>query len=341
MEKETFKASVELSDNPQLIQLFGSQDQNIRFIEDSFQVQITHRGEQLFITGEEETVSQVKELLNQLQDLIARGISISKTDIITAVKMAKRGTLDYFVNLYNEEIGRTFAGKAIRAKTYGQQQYIHAIKKTDVVFGIGPAGTGKTFVAVVMAVQALKKGEVKKIILTRPAVEAGENLGFLPGDLKEKVDPYLRPLYDALYTVYGMEHTNRLLERGVIEVAPLAYMRGRTLEDSFIILDEAQNTTAEQMKMFLTRLGNNSKMVVNGDKTQIDLPPRVVSGLGEAEKVLRHVPGINMVYFSDQDVVRHDLVGRIVKAYDQYHERKLAGETAETNAASKEHVAKG
>ncbi len=341
MEKETFKASVELSDNPQLIQLFGSQDQNIRFIEDSFQVQITHRGEQLFITGEEETVSQVKELLNQLQDLIARGISISKTDIITAVKMAKRGTLDYFVNLYNEEIGRTFAGKAIRAKTYGQQQYIHAIKKTDVVFGIGPAGTGKTFVAVVMAVQALKKGEVKKIILTRPAVEAGENLGFLPGDLKEKVDPYLRPLYDALYTVYGMEHTNRLLERGVIEVAPLAYMRGRTLENAFVILDEAQNTTAEQMKMFLTRLGNNSKMVVNGDKTQIDLPPRVVSGLGEAEKVLRHVHGINMVYFSDQDVVRHDLVGRIVKAYDAYHERKLAGETTESNAVSKENVAKG
>ncbi len=205
MENETVKASVELSDNPQLIQLFGSQDQNIRFIEDSFQVQITHRGEQLFITGEEEDVAQVKELLNQLQELIARGISISKTDIITAVKMAKRGTLDYFVNLYNEEIGRTFAGKAIRAKTYGQQQYIHAIKKTDVVFGIGPAGTGKTFIAVVMAVQALKKGEVKKIILTRPAVEAGENLGFLPGDLKEKVDPYLRPLYDALYTVYGIK----------------------------------------------------------------------------------------------------------------------------------------
>ena len=284
--------------------------------EDSFQVQITHRGEQLFIIGEEETVSQVKELLNQLQDLIARGISISKTDIITAVKMAKRGTLDYFVNLYNEEIGRTFAGKAIRAKTYGQQQYIHAIKKTDVVFGIGPAGTGKTFVAVVMAVQALKKGEVKKIILTRPAVEAGENLGFLPGDLKEKVDPYLRPLYDALYTVYGMEHTNRLLERGVIEVAPLAYMRGRTLEDSFIILDEAQNTTRAQMKMFLTRLGFWSKMIVNGDISQIDLPRNVKSGLIDAQEKLKNIHQIDFVHFSAKDVVRHPVVAQIIRAYE-------------------------
>lgn len=334
MEKETVKASVELSDNPQLIQLFGSQDQNIRFIEDSFQVQITHRGEQLFITGEEENVTQVKELLNQLQDLIARGISISKTDIITAVKMTKRGTLDYFVNLYNEEIGRTFAGKAIRAKTYGQQQYIHAIKKTDVVFGIGPAGTGKTFVAVVIAVQALKKGEVKKIILTRPAVEAGENLGFLPGDLKEKVDPYLRPLYDALYTVYGMEHTNRLLERGVIEVAPLAYMRGRTLEDSFIILDEAQNTTRAQMKMFLTRLGFGSKMIVNGDKSQIDLPKgHQASGLLDAKRKLKGIDGIAFVEFDAGDVVRHPIVSEIINAYSAPTEtEKERGEESETKA---------
>ena len=192
-----------------------------------------------------------------------------------------------------------------------------------------------------MAAFYLKNRNVDKIILTRPAVEAGERLGFLPGELQDKVDPYLRPLYDALHEMFGIEQVQRFMERGTIEVAPLAYMRGRTLENAFVILDEAQNTTAEQMKMFLTRLGNNSKMVVNGDKTQIDLPPRVVSGLGEAEKVLRHVSGINMVYFSDQDVVRHDLVGRIVKAYDAYHERKLAGDNTTTTDASAENVAKG
>ena len=218
---------------------------------------------------------------------------------------------------------------------------LNSIRKNTITFGIGPAGTGKTFLAVALAAFYLKNRNVDKIILTRPAVEAGERLGFLPGELQDKVDPYLRPLYDALHEMFGIEQVQRFMERGTIEVAPLAYMRGRTLENAFVILDEAQNTTAEQMKMFLTRLGNNSKMVVNGDKTQIDLPPRVVSGLGEAEKVLRHVPGINMVYFSDQDVVRHDLVGRIVKAYDAYHERKLAGETAESNAVSKENIAKG
>ena len=254
MVEENYKQALEIQNHPQLVQLFGSQDQHLRLLEETFETLITHREEQLLISGEEESVKQTVMLLEQLQELIARGISISQTDIVTAIKMAKRGTLDYFLNLYNEEIGRTFSGKPIRAKTFGQQQYIHAIKKTDMVFGIGPAGTGKTFVAVVMAVQALKKGQVKKIILTRPAVEAGENLGFLPGDLKEKVDPYLRPIYDALYAIYGVEHTNRLLERGVIEVAPLAYMRGRTLEEAFIILDEAQNTTRAQMKMFLTRL---------------------------------------------------------------------------------------
>ena len=235
--------------------------------------------------------------------------------------MAKRGTLDYFLNLYNEEIGRTFSGKPIRAKTFGQQQYIHAIKKTDMVFGIGPAGTGKTFVAVVMAVQALKKGQVKKIILTRPAVEAGENLGFLPGDLKEKVDPYLRPIYDALYAIYGVEHTNRLLERGVIEVAPLAYIRGRTLEEAFIILDEAQNTTRAQMKMFLTRLGFGSKMIINGDKTQVDLPKGShMSGLVDAENKLKGISGISFVEFDAFDVVRHPLVSSIIDAYSDQGE---------------------
>lgn len=316
MTQELYKQTLEIQDHPQLVQLFGSQDQHLQLVEETFATQITHRGDQLLISGEEEAVKQTIELLNQLQELIARGISISKTDIVTAIKMAKRGTLDYFINLYNEEIGRTFAGKPIRAKTFGQQQYVHAIKKTDMIFGVGPAGTGKTFVAVVMAVQALKKGEVKKIILTRPAVEAGENLGFLPGDLKEKVDPYLRPIYDALYAIYGMEHTNRLLERGVIEVAPLAYMRGRTLEDAFIILDEAQNTTRAQMKMFLTRLGFGSKMIINGDKSQIDLPRGShMSGLVDAEQKLKGINGIAFVEFDAMDVVRHPLVSSIIDAY--------------------------
>lgn len=316
MTQEKYQQTLEIQHQPQLVQLFGSGDQHLQLVEETFDTQITHRGDQLLISGEMDAVEQTVALLEQLQELIGRGISISKTDIVTAIKMAKRGTLDYFMNLYNEEIGRTFAGKPIRAKTFGQQQYIHAIKKTDMIFGIGPAGTGKTFVAVVMAVQALKKGEVKKIILTRPAVEAGENLGFLPGDLKEKVDPYLRPIYDALYAVYGLEHTNRLLERGVIEVAPLAYMRGRTLEDSFIILDEAQNTTRAQMKMFLTRLGFGSKMIINGDKTQVDLPKGShMSGLVDAEKKLKGMNGIAFVEFDAFDVVRHPLVSSIIDAY--------------------------
>ena len=321
MAEQNYKQALGIKDQPQLVQLFGSQDQHLRLLEETFETLITHREEQLLISGEEESVKQTIILLEQLQELIARGISISQTDIVTAIKMAKRGTLDYFLNLYNEEIGRTFSGKPIRAKTFGQQQYIHAIKKTDMVFGIGPAGTGKTFVAVVMAVQALKKGQVKKIILTRPAIEAGENLGFLPGDLKEKVDPYLRPIYDALYTIYGVEHTNRLLERGVIEVAPLAYMRGRTLEEAFIILDEAQNTTRAQMKMFLTRLGFGSKMIINGDKTQVDLPKgSYMSGLVDAENKLKGISGISFVEFDAFDVVRHPLVSSIIDAYSEQDE---------------------
>lgn len=231
--------------------------------------------------------------------------------------MANRGNSDFFSNLYEEEISKTYTGKVIRAKNVGQKVYYEAVKKNDIVFGIGPAGTGKTFLAVVMAVQALKKGQVQKIILTRPAVEAGENLGFLPGDLKEKVDPYLRPVYDALYAIYGVEHTTRLMERGVIEIAPLAYMRGRTLDDAFVILDEAQNTTVAQMKMFLTRLGFGSKMIVNGDKTQIDLPRGVKSGLIDAENKLKGISEIAFVSFDAQDVVRHPVVARIINAYDQ------------------------
>ncbi|MGO1433929.1 MAG: PhoH family protein, partial [Ruoffia tabacinasalis] len=210
-----------------------------------------------------------------------------------------------------------YDGTAIRAKNFGQLQYVRAVESHDVVFGIGPAGTGKTFLAVVLAVQAMREGRVKKIILTRPAVEAGESLGFLPGDLKEKVDPYLRPVYDALYAIFGMEHTNRLMERGIIEIAPLAYMRGRTLDDAFVILDEAQNTTIAQMKMFLTRLGFGSKMIINGDQTQIDLPKGVKSGLIDAERKLNKINKIKFNYFDEFDVVRHPVVADIIRAYSE------------------------
>ena len=340
-EQHPYSQTLIISNPDWLLAILGNQDHHIQLLEEHFEVLITTRGEQLTITGRQAAVELTLEVVNQLVQLLERHITPHTMDIVTAIKMAQNNTLDYFLNLYEEVIGRAADGRAIRVKNFGQLQYTRAIAKQDVVFGIGPAGTGKTFLAVALAAFYLKNRNVDKIILTRPAVEAGERLGFLPGELQDKVDPYLRPLYDALHEMFGIEQVQRFMERGTIEVAPLAYMRGRTLENAFVILDEAQNTTAEQMKMFLTRLGNNSKMVVNGDKTQIDLPPRVVSGLGEAEKVLRHVSGINMVDFSDQDVVRHDLVGRIVKAYDAYHERKLAGDTTTTTDASAENVAKG
>ena len=311
------KINIEIEDASILPQLFGSQDKNIQLFEDALGVIINSRGSHIEIKGTKEKVKMVNSLLIQLQDLIQRGIPISQSDIVTAIKMAERGKTDFFSDLYDEEIGKTYTGTVIRAKNIGQKHYYQAVNRKDIVFGIGPAGTGKTFLAVVMAIQALKNGRVKKIILTRPAVEAGENLGFLPGDLKEKVDPYLRPIYDALYTIYGMEHTARLMERGVIEIAPLAYMRGRTLDDAFVILDEAQNTTTAQMKMFLTRLGFGSKMIVNGDKTQIDLPKGARSGLIDAEDKLKDIPDIAFVSFDAHDVVRHPVVASIIRAYDE------------------------
>ena len=300
----------------------GNQDHHIQLLEEHFEVLITTRGEQLTITGRQAAVELTLEVVNQLVQLLERHITPHTMDIVTAIKMAQNNTLDYFLNLYEEVIGRAADGRAIRVKNFGQLQYTRAIAKQDVVFGIGPAGTGKTFLAVVLAVQALKEGRVKKIILTRPAVEAGESLGFLPGDLKEKVDPYLRPVYDALYTIYGAEQTNRLMERGVIEIAPLAYMRGRTLDDAFVILDEAQNTTIAQMKMFLTRLGFGSKMIINGDRTQIDLPKGVKSGLVDAQSKLKGIDRIQFVTFDAFDVVRHPVVADIIKAYS----RKLPDE---------------
>lgn len=297
--------------------LFGTQDKHLALLEDSMEIIINSRGSHLEIIGTEEKTAVVEAILNQLEELIKRSISIGPADVVTAIKMAKNNTLQFFISMYEEEIGKDHDGKPIRAKTFGQRQYIQSIKKNDITFGVGPAGTGKTYLAVVMAVAAMKKGEVKKIILTRPAVEAGESLGFLPGDLKEKVDPYLRPIYDALYNVFGLEHTTRLMDRNVIEIAPLAYMRGRTLEDAFVILDEAQNTTKAQMKMFLTRLGFGSKMIVNGDVTQIDLPRGAMSGLVHAEKVLNQVKGIHFVQFDSNDVVRHPVVANIINAYNE------------------------
>lgn len=315
MTESAISKSVALMNPALAVQLFGTEDRNLSLIEQAFEVQIFARDEQIEVTGQEADVAQAIDLLTELQVILQSGITIGDRDVVTAIKMAKNGTIKHLVSLYEEEIGRTFEGKAIRTKTVGQRQYLHAVNKHAITFGIGPAGTGKTFLAVMMAVQALKQGRVKRIVLTRPAVEAGESLGFLPGDLKEKVDPYLRPIYDALYTIYGREHTERLLERGVIEVAPLAYMRGRTLEDAFVILDEAQNTTVAQMKMFLTRLGFGSKMIVNGDKTQIDLPRGAKSGLIDAERHLQGIKDIDFVHFTATDVVRHPVVSAIINAY--------------------------
>ena len=309
--------NVQLENPAEAITLLGNSDQNLKIIEQELDVSIITRGESVSLSGDEEKVSLAGQILDKLMIVIRKGINISQRDVLYAVQMANKGTLDYFVNLYDEEIGKNVKGKTIRIKTLGQRQYVMAIKKNDLVFGIGPAGTGKTYLAVVMAVSALKNGQVNKIILTRPAVEAGESLGFLPGDLKEKVDPYLRPLYDALNDVLGVEHTQRLIERGTIEIAPLAYMRGRTLDDAFVILDEAQNTTHAQMKMFLTRLGFGSKMVITGDKTQIDLPKGAKSGLIAAEEILQNVNGISFIFLEQSDVVRHPLVGRIIEAYEK------------------------
>jgi phosphate starvation-inducible PhoH-like protein len=308
--------NVQLENPAEAISLLGNSDTNLKIIEQELDVTIITRGEGVSLSGDEENVNLAGQILNKLMIVIRKGINISQRDVLYAVQMANAGTLEYFVNLYEEEIGKNVKGKTIRIKTLGQREYVTAIKKTDLVFGIGPAGTGKTYLAVVMAVGALKNGQVNKILLTRPAVEAGESLGFLPGDLKEKVDPYLRPLYDALHDVLGAEHTQRLIERGTIEIAPLAYMRGRTLDDAFVILDEAQNTTHAQMKMFLTRLGFGSKMVITGDQTQIDLPKGAKSGLIAAEGILKNVKGISFVFLETTDVVRHPLVGRIIEAYE-------------------------
>ncbi|MBD8003608.1 PhoH family protein [Bacillus norwichensis] len=317
MTKEFITNQIQLDSDDETPVLFGNGDSNLKMLEDAFDVKIVTRGETLNVTGAPEAASLAEETIKQLLAVMRSGIRIGPRDAAYASQMAKQGKIEYFSELYSEEITRNAKGKPIRVKTLGQRHYIEAVRKNDLVFGIGPAGTGKTYLAVVMAVAALKSGKINKIILTRPAVEAGESLGFLPGDLKEKVDPYLRPLYDALHDVLGAEHTQRLIERETIEIAPLAYMRGRTLDDAFVILDEAQNTTHAQMKMFLTRLGFGSKMVITGDSTQVDLPPGVKSGLATAEVILQGVKGIAFLHFEEGDVVRHPLVASVIKAYAQ------------------------
>ncbi|MDD9138822.1 PhoH family protein [Fructobacillus sp. CRL 2054] len=304
--------------------LTGANDQLLVLIEEALNVSLHVRGSQVVIAGEEADLTKAYAVLDVLSKLVKKQVSISPADVVSATTMAKKGTLEYFLDFYQESIIRDNKGRAVRVKNYGQRQYVSAIKHNDLTFGIGAAGTGKTFLAVAMAVAALKKGEVERIIIARPAVEAGESLGFLPGDLKEKVDPYMRPIYDAMNTLIGADHVERLIERGVLEIAPLAYMRGRTLDDAFIIVDEAQNTTNSQMKMVLTRLGFQSKMVVNGDPSQIDLPKGVKSGLLAAKKILKGLNRVEFVYFDSQDVVRHPVVGQIVTAYEEADEKLKA-----------------
>lgn len=306
-----------MQSDEQAMAVFGPQNSYLAIFEKELEVNLSTRGKQLIINGEEKNVLMVGEIISELEVLREKNISIKPMDILNAVRLAKSGQLDQFIRMYEKEITRDYNGRPIRVKNVGQSNYFNSVRKNDIVFGVGPAGTGKTFLAVAMAVSALRKGEVKRIVLTRPAVEAGENLGFLPGDLKEKVDPYLRPLYDSLYTILGVEHTGRLMERETIEVAPLAYMRGRTLDDAFVILDEAQNTTIQQMKMFLTRLGFGSKMIINGDITQIDLPRGTKSGLIHATNALRNVEAIGQIQFGSEDVIRHPLVSKVINAYEE------------------------
>lgn len=310
----------EVDGSTSLFGLFGPRDENLRLIEDGLGVRIVARGNELLVIGEAEAVRTTRRVLRDLVGLCRERPYVTPQEVRYAVQLASEGNTRLEV-IQSDVVAVTARGKYIRPKTMGQKLYVEAIRRNGIVFGIGPAGTGKTYLAMAMAVTALKNKEVNRLILTRPAVEAGEKLGFLPGDLQEKVDPYLRPLYDALYDIMGVDTFQRHMERELIEVAPLAYMRGRTLDDAFIILDEAQNTTPEQMKMFLTRMGFGSKIVVTGDITQVDLPEGKFSGLMEVQSILANVPGLAFVYLDEKDVVRHELVQRIIKAYERHEAR--------------------
>ena len=317
-----FEKAISVERMEQAVSLFGNFDENINLLEKEFGVKTVCRGSEIKVQGEAENVEKAVRAINGLLLLINKGEQLNEQNVRYVISMVNEGSENKLGEMSADCVCITAKGKPVKAKTLGQKKYIESINENTIVFGIGPAGTGKTYLAVALAVRAFRAKEVNRIILTRPAVEAGEKLGFLPGDLQQKVDPYLRPLYDALFDMLGAESFQKYQERGSIEVAPLAYMRGRTLDDSFIILDEAQNTTAEQMKMFLTRLGFNSKIVVTGDITQIDLPDGKKSGLVEVIKILKHVDDIKTVRFTEKDVVRHKLVQDIIKAYDKYEEGK-------------------
>ncbi|HUW63326.1 MAG TPA: PhoH family protein [Spirochaetia bacterium] len=314
---EQAELRVVLDDTGAAAEIFGRHDEHVTLVEQSLGVRLVARGSELVVTGQPDKVAVAGAVLTQLQDFYRAGNRLTLQEVNYAVKSALSGQMDALSALARDVTLVTPRGKQIKPKTAGQQKYIGAMESHDLVFAIGPAGTGKTYLAVVMAIRALRAKQVHRLVLTRPAVEAGEKLGFLPGDLQEKIDPYLRPLYDGLYDALGEENTQRYLEKGTIEVAPLAYMRGRTLDDSFIILDEAQNTTPEQMKMFLTRIGFDSKAVITGDITQVDLPRGQVSGLVHAERVLAQVKGLVFHHMTGGDVVRHPLVQDIIMAYEQ------------------------
>ncbi len=309
---------VQVESSDQFIGLFGIREENLPLFKDELGVELFTHGGEITISGAPEKVELAKLTLEKLTEILLRGETVDRTRIRYAIELAAEGKADRIGEIMRDVIAITYRGRQVKCKTLGQKTYVEAIKNNTATFAVGPAGTGKTYLAIAMAVVAMKNKEIEKIILTRPAVEAGEKLGFLPGDLAQKVDPYLRPLYDALHEMLGVDAYQRLVERGAIEVAPLAYMRGRTLNDAFIILDEAQNTTSEQMKMFLTRMGMGSKMVITGDVTQIDLPLGKKSGLVEALEVLKNVEDIGIVRLSHRDVVRHELVQAIVRAYEKH-----------------------
>ncbi|MDR1630111.1 MAG: PhoH family protein [Oscillospiraceae bacterium] len=319
-----FEQTINVDRMEHAVNLFGSFDENMKLVEKQYGVDVINRGSDIKISGEPENVATAIRAIGGLLALINKGEVLSEQNVRYVISLVNEGHEDKLAAMQGDVICITAKGKPLKPKTLGQKTYVEAIRNNTIVLGIGPAGTGKTYLAVAMAVNAFRAKEVNRIILTRPAVEAGEKLGFLPGDLQQKVDPYLRPLYDGLFDMLGAENFQKYQERGNIEVAPLAYMRGRTLDDSFIILDEAQNTTQEQMKMFLTRLGFNSKMVITGDITQIDLPEGKKSGLIRAAKILKNIDDIETVYLSEKDVVRHRLVQDIVKAYEKSEEKANA-----------------
>ncbi len=316
------ETTIEFDKIEHAINLFGKFDENAKIIENGLKVKLLSRDDEIKLEGEKENIDKASFIIKRLLSIAEKGEPITKQSVSYMVDLAADGQMDKLKDYGSENICLTARGRQIKSKTLGQKQYVNAIRNNAIVFGIGPAGTGKTFLAVAMAVNAFREKQVNRIILTRPAVEAGEKLGFLPGDMQNKVDPYLRPLYDALYEIMGAETYHKYLEKGMIEIAPLAYMRGRTLDDSFIILDEAQNTTPEQMKMLLTRIGFGSQVVVTGDITQIDLPGDKRSGLKVVTKILKNVEGIEFVYLTEKDVVRHELVQRIIKAYEKFDNKK-------------------